>query len=295
MQHVKKISFGAITITVAIILLLTLLPIVNEEGGGETNENILNVFILSGQSNAQYFQEDIAITNQLNGLPQNTAFYYGTASQPAEYSDTWVSDYPHYSIFSMTDSNGNYTIGSLEPGFAQTFCEKTRQKVLIINVARGGASIADFMPGSYLDIYSNTIITDAMSKIPTDFTVVKCSLIWIQGEADRSMSPDEYVADLATVISKYQRDGYKTVLLSKVRTQWSPEIATIQSEFADSKSFIKITSLPDTFSISAGTMASDNLHYSQLGRNQLGEELGSMTFTTSVPSNHRTLHRASFL
>lgn len=239
----------------------------------DDDEDLLHVFMLCGQSNAQYYQEDITVANELPKLDENTAYYYGSPSAPAEYSDDWQTQYESYQIYSMTNSSGEYTIGSIEPGFAYGFYERTGDKCLIINTARGGASINDFIPGGYLNDYVSTLFEDALNKIPSETKYKLESTIWIQGEADRYMSPAEYVSKYALLQDFFDELGLKTTIMSKVRSQWSPAISNAQKEIASDDKNVSLCDIADTFTISSGTMAADGLHYSQKGRNILGMEL----------------------
>ena len=267
----SKVIQMSVLATVAIILIGSLWSgILNDP---EEEDDVLHVFMLCGQSNAQYYQEDVTVANQLNGIPENTAFYYGTSEAPAVYSNDYQSEYESYQIYSMTDSEGKYTIGSIEPGFACGFYERTGQKCLIINTARGGASINDFLPGAYLNTYVTTLFEDALSKIPSTTEYKLESTIWIQGESDRFMTPADYESKFATLQDFFEGLGLKTTIMSKVRSQWTPAISNAQIEIAAEDKSVSLCSLADTFSIAAGTMASDDLHYSQKGRNILGMEL----------------------
>lgn len=271
----------AIFATVAIIMVSILAMVINDQSEEYVDDDdSLYVFVLSGQSNAQYYKEDIDVANELAKIPYETAFYYGTDSDVIEYSNDYADHLSEYSIHSMNDENGDYVIGSLEPGFASAFYKSTGKKCLIINTARGGSSISDFMSGEYLYTYNNAIISDALSKIPSNFEVKKTSWIWIQGESDRLMDPSVYAEDFDKLVGIFEVLGFDSALMSKVRSQWAPAISNIQTKIANSSSNIRITDIADSFSKSDGTMDADGLHYSQSGRNILGETLGSMAPVT---------------
>lgn len=279
----NKLPTVVITAVVALILIATTASLI--PNSSEDNEDDLYVFILSGQSNAQYYQENVTVANELDPVPYGTIFYYGSEAQPAEYESDWATTYGSYDIYPMNTPAGTYTIGSDEPGFASQFYKLTGHKCLIINVARGGASISDFVPGAYLYTYAHTLINDALSKIDEKYTIVKASWIWIQGEADRMMSPELYKTQFSKIKADYMGLGFNTTLLSKVRPQWSPSISTTQQEIINKDPSIHGTGIAETFSLTNGTMAEDNLHYSQKGRNILGGELANLTFVKHSQDN----------
>lgn len=267
----------AIFATVTVIVIAAAIMIINDQTEEYNSEdNDLYVFLLSGQSNAQYYKYDLSVANELPKIPYGSALYYGTSETPAVYSDDYTSKISEYGIHSVTDESGSYVIGSIESGFSYGFYERTGKKCLIINAARGGASINDFLPGEYVNTYTNTILADALSKIPAEYNIKKTSVIWIQGEADRLMPASEYESKFIELVDYFDSVGFDNVLMSKVRAQWSPIISNAQKDIAKTIKSVKITDLPDSFSLAAGTMDPDGLHYSQEGRDDLGKNLAFM-------------------
>lgn len=274
MSQIIKIAIFA---TVAVILVSVLAVIINDQSEDYvSDDDALYVFVLSGQSNAQYYKEDVTVANELPKIPYGSAFYYGTDSAVIEYSDDYADHLSEYSIHSMNDADGDYVIGSIEPGFASKFYENTSKKCLIINTARGGSSIADFMSGEYLYTYNSAIISDALSKIPANYEIKKTSWIWIHGESDRLMDPSVYAEDFSNLDGIFSNLGFDSALMSKVRSQWAPAISNVQITISNTLKNVKITDIADSFSKQDGTMDSDGLHYSQAGRNILGGALASM-------------------
>lgn len=233
----------------------------------------LDVFLMTGQSNAAYFQAD---KTKADPVPApGTAYYYGTSS-------TFRPTYPDGGTFlSMTASDGSAAIGDKATPFAAKYYELTGHKVYWICGATGGRAIATFQPTAGTSwAWMQSAIYYAMGAIDTDrFIPVIKSYMWIQGEWDKSNPVDYYVEEFLNMNSAILKGklGIKPdhCFIAKVATKDGGNASIAQVQLArDYPDIITMaTEAADTFTVDNGLMASDDLHYSQLGDNIIGVDL----------------------
>ena len=248
----------------------------------------LDVFLLMGQSNAAYFIYDPATATPSPAM--GTAYYYGDENGPIFYGQPSAPSYDtSFQSYSMRDmeSNAGNAIGHLEIPFSAKYTEATGNKVYIINASMVGTSIQYFAPDQYTYNYCKKVFDHALDSVnPTYYSISVKSLIWIQGERDYNMSIDQYksyfVDITESMINKEFNKDYsiKNFMISKTRVidpTGTPSgvnainSAEAQKELATEYSYIHLaTDIADTFTVANGLMESDNLHYSQLGQNQIG-------------------------
>lgn len=233
----------------------------------------LDVFLMTGQSNAAYFSADPATASPVP-LP-GTAYYYGTSA-------TFRPSTPDGGEFlSMTTATGTAAIGDKAPSFASKYYELTGHKVYWICGATGGRTIATFQPPDGTSwIYMDGVVDYAMNAIERDlFIPIVKSYMWIQGESDRNNSIDYYEDQFLKLNSSimYGKLGYSFdhCFISKIAAKDGGNAALAQIALADNHpGIITLSSTTaDTFTVENGLMASDNIHYSQAGDNIIGVEL----------------------
>lgn len=242
----------------------------------------LDVFVLTGQSNAAYYNParyDPATAAPIPAL--GDAYYYGTETAPVAYVDNFTPD-STFGLFQMTNLDGSAKIGNIELPFAGQYTKETGHKVLVVNGARSGTSITTLIPGGNVFGFMQTAFSDATSKISDQYyTVSYKGYMWIQGETDKNMDVSLYKQyfldiyrslsgqDLAHVFSEH---ALPICAISKVRAVDGTNPSAAQIELAEENAGIYLaTSISDQFTISNGLMISDNVHYSQLGDNAIGK------------------------
>lgn len=242
----------------------------------EANPDAVNVFLLAGQSNAQYFRTDVTVANaELASIPDDSAYYYGTDEMPlspgAWSNMNYDTTLESYSIHPMVNG-GEYTIGGVEAALASGFVTDTGEKCLVINVGIGGVSVGMYTPGGLAYDYAKKVFFNAISKCPSDWVLNKCSVVWIQGEANTSTPVAEYMEDFIIMWDAMRSTfGFDSILISKVRAVNGVNSSVAQIYLADSVPGVYMaTEVSDTFTIDNGLMTSDDLHYSQKGDNLIG-------------------------
>lgn len=244
--------------------------------GMDPDPEAVNVFVIAGQSNAQYYKTDVQIANaELAHIPDDSAYYYGTSELPISpgvwsnmnYDTTLAS----YSIHPMI-SGGDFTIGGIDAALASGFVTDTGQRCLIINVGIGGVSVNMYTPGGLAYDYAHKVFFNAISKCPADWVLNKCAVVWIQGESNTATPVSEYMADFITMWDAMRSDfGIDSILISKVRAANGVNSSIAQINLAESVPGVYLaTKLADTFTVDNGLMTSDDLHYSQKGDNLIG-------------------------
>lgn len=267
---------GCFAAAVSVFLIgAVLVPAINDVSPEE-----LDVYVIAGQSNAAYFVYDLETSTP--NPEDGTTFFYGSDSGPIEYGDhndpTYDTTFESYSMTAYDDN-----LAHLESPFSATYTENTGKKVMTINIAVPGASITAWQEDGYAWEYGQAVLEHALDSIDTNqYKIVKKGFIWIQGESDYAMTVDEYKEKFLNTYDLIDGYGFSNCYISKVRCvssltgQFNPaNPAEAQVELAGEYSYIHMaTEIADTFTIDNGLMRSDNLHYNQLGQNQIGVALG---------------------
>lgn len=262
---------------IGVILLGSLLvPVLNDSTHAPAESNELNVFVLAGQSNAAYYNENVTIANENAPIKDNFAFYYGTSEAPINcgvindmsYDTTFES----YGIYSMTNSDGSFRVGNIEAPFSSYFVNETNQKILIINTGIGGVSINSYVPGTVGFDYAEDIVTDALSKIPSEFSPVLRGVLWVQGESDAALNVNTYIQKFGEMAAGFKTLGFNGVFISETKPANGGNASFAQTLIPDEiKAAYLVTDVASTFEVSNGLLASDNLHYTQKADNILGK------------------------
>lgn len=286
-----KIITVLIGATLCIVLLGSVLaPTINNVSDPEESDD-LYVYLLAGQSNSAYYNANVSVANENQKIPEGAAYYYGTDSAPIScgtitnmsYDTTFAS----YGIHSMTDSSGDFTIGNIEAPFASKFYNESRQKCLIVNAGIGGISINSYVPGTTGYNYAKAVLTHALADVPSELTVKMASIIWIQGESDAAISIPYYISQFSAMYEGLKSEfGFDSILISQTRAINGGNASVAQKLIpGEVPGAYLSTTAANSFEISDGTLASDNLHYTQKGDNILGKALAETALSVEDLDN----------
>ncbi len=183
-------------------------------------------------------------------------------------------------LSSMNDKEGNMARGNLEAALGKNLYDLTGEKVLLVNAGVSGKKIDTFVPlqgesYKYMDkVWQdiNRIIHE--KEFQKHYEPRLKSYIWAQGESDKNTAIGSYKNDymkLHEILTSLDY-GLEYGFIIKVRDVYeNPSKA--QEELANENEDIYIsTTSSDFFSVENGKMRFDDLHYSQVGDNVLGEE-----------------------
>lgn len=282
------VVIGAAT---AIILLAAFIPAMVEAVEDKGHDDALHVFVITGQSNAAYYISDVDEANEMSHISQNMAYFYGTSTTPMYYgintsSATYDTTFESYAIHDMVDSSGKYVIGGLESAFASQYVHETGNRILLINTAIGGQTIAQMQPGAVGNEYAQDVIEHAYSLIPSTEEVKFEAILFIQGESNTSTQISDYKAAFLTMAESYMEfTACDEVVIGKVRdgTAVNPSVAQIQL-CEEYDWCIMGTMISDTFNVANGLLTNDYLHYSQAGKNLVGQQMAQ-----SYVEHHTTI------
>ena len=290
------LSLAIASAVIVILLGSILIPAIDEATDiyAESGDTI-DVYIITGQSNSGYFNYNVSVANEeLPHIGQDKAYYYGTSSMPPQYGlppSTITPDptYASYDIYDMVDSSGNFIIGGNEAPFASKYVNETGRRVALINTGIGGQSITDMQPGQVGNTYNQEVISHAYADLEAKgFKINACALLFFQGETDANMSISEYKAYFKTMLASYlEESGCKSCIISQVRPYNAPNPAEAQEELAKELSNVYMGSTASsTFTIENGRMLSDNVHYSQYGKDIIGPQLAETAISVEFPTAH---------
>lgn len=266
-------------VVVAIIVVVSLLPVLTETADSVNGEDNLEVLVIAGQSNAAYRQVDVSLINEEIPQPVTNVYYYGTSTQPIWFgypsNPTYDQTLESYGIYSMV-SNGQWKIGGYEPVLAESISKKSNCDVLIINVGISSATIANLTPQQIGGEYTAKVIEDALSKVDSKYNINKLGYVWIQGESNAGSTVDGYIQQFNIINDWYHEQGFEKCYMVQTRPANSGNAAIAQLKICqDDPSVILASTAPSTFTVDNGLMVSDDLHYSQQGRIVVGEDINS--------------------
>lgn len=232
----------------------------------------LDVCLMLGQSNSAYV---IADPSQAPVPVPGTAYYYG--SDDGDYSRI---KFASATMHSMTNPDGTAATADKAPSFAIKYNEITGHRVYWVCGSINGKSITTFDPdGGTTWNYADEVVEYAIKALDKRyFTYDSIAYMWIQGEADRTMTVDEY-KNRFLEMNKAIMDGglagqeFHHAFISKVRTESS---GTAQVQLAEEypDMITMATTIAETFTQANGLLAPDNVHYTQAGDNLIGTALG---------------------
>lgn len=252
----------------------------------DDGDDATDVIILMGQSNAKY-RPDSAIPSEASPVPEpGRAWYFGTEAQPTGFT----VPLSECGVWPMSDANGS-RIGDKWPSMAATYTEITGRSVAMLYLAEGGKSITTFDPtGSegYLWQKSRPMAEGAMKAFEdAGLKIGRVSVVWIQGESDKTMDPAEYQARMLKLFETILNGGLGVsvdgpIWICKTRTATAPGPAAAELQFCkDHPGIARIASeAADGFTQANGLMW-DTYHYTQEGNNIIGSSVG-MTMANGV-------------
>lgn len=269
---------GIVIIAVAVLLLPVVVSVSEDPDAWEGE--VLDVFIIDGQSNAAY-GSDIAnpsvVAQDFPNAPSKKLLYYGTSEKPTTYglpgNPNYDTTFESYGIHEMY-SNG-WIIGGYEPGIAYKISQRSGHDVLIINVAVPGATVAQLSPSGECGIYGHAVLEHALDAVRNQYdTLNMLGYMWAQGEADYSTSISLYESDFMKINKEMGKFGSDQCYIIKTRAKWGNSVAAQTDLVHEYSNIVLATAITDTFSVSDGTLMSDNTHYTQKGRDIIANIVG---------------------
>jgi len=262
----------------------------------QEENNTLDVVIIDGQSNAQYWgwgANNLCSPSIVNasGLeaPTHNLYYYGDSTPtyygPVYTNPTYDTTLTSYDLHKMYD--GEWKIGSYGPTLAKLLSERSGHDVLVIDVGVGAAPIQWLTTTGPGGMWAEKIITDALSKVPTRYHIDMLGMVWAQGESDASTAVDTYIERFNTLYNSLNdKFGLDKVYVIKTRDAVGGNSITAQEQLAaENENIVIATSITDTFTTENGLLNTDNLHYTQQGRTVIAEILGSEITFNEHPAN----------
>lgn len=246
----------------------------------EVQKGVLDLFIFAGQSNAAYYNSNGALDPaSVDPVPApGTAYYFGTDTRYDRLYHASLGGTPEFRSF--TASDGSAALGDKGAPFAGVYNELTGNRVYFVCIAISGQSIVNMDPPSGPGwTYALRVVDDAMDAVDPDlFTVVPRSYVWIQGESDREMAPSEYAERFEEINSRILSGGLGVSMdhcfVSKLNSRYAGTGGVLgMEEVVENNPSVSYAASAWDFSIDAGTLASDGVHYSQKGDNIIASEL----------------------
>ncbi|MCR5482723.1 MAG: Ig-like domain-containing protein [Clostridia bacterium] len=225
----------------------------------------INVYLLTGQSNAAYFYaepENATITKQ------GTSYQYDTVEGGCR-------------VRSLNKPDGSMLVGSIEASLCKTLYDIMGEKTLIINAGISGQPIRTFKPfdaDSFIQV--NTIWQTSTAEVASEefsshFEPRFRSYIWIQGETDDWTNSDRYKSDFLQLHKVFRSPDYFNLdycFMVMVRSVFTRPCEA-QEELAQGYEDIIMASRASQYlTMENGGLRHDNLHYAQAGDNILGED-----------------------
>ena len=265
-----------LAVIVGAILTLTLLVPTVMDYSEEGDE--IYAFVIMGQSNAAYNNNvDVSVVNadsDLSVQPKDTSYFFGyNQTSPIKYNanHSLLKTCGLYPITNGTE----FLIGGYEAPLSSIFYEKTGQKSMFINVGWDGQSVEMFQPGEEGYEYATDAVTEALSQARGQGYDVKYGgILWVQGEANRYDTVDDYEKWFKNVWKGVQKWGFTNMMISQTREGQGGNASIAQEDLAATVPGVYMaTEVSNTFSIEAGTMQTDNMHYTQAGRIIIAEDV----------------------
>ncbi|CAJ0592366.1 unnamed protein product [Cylicocyclus nassatus] len=233
-------------------------------------ENVLDVFLLAGQSNAAYGVYEVS---EAAPAPEyGTSYYFGTSTNPVYFLGSTIMS-GTYSLagmgaYDMCNTSGTPKIGNVELPFAGEYTQYSGHDMYMINCGVSGTSISDWQPGEYCYTYALDVFTTAMEQIDvSQYSAVNlCSILWIQGENDAYMIATEYVDLFLTMWAsmqtwEYSSQHFEQIIISQTRYASAPNSSIAQKMLGDgdySGVYLGCT-LANSFSTSSGSLVADGI------------------------------------
>ena len=260
---INNLLKGTLAVIVATIVIMSMLPLFQE-----FDDDVLDVIVIDGQSNAEYYRDNngmvnISEVNSVLGAPHHKILYYGTSTQPAGYHQR--NDLDSYSIHEAY-VNGSYVVGSLLAPLGYYYSEKSGHDILIINAGVAGSPIEGLVPDSTGGEWRSDLIDHVMPLIHGYSKINKIGWVWLQGESDKNTPISSYKESFYEIQEYYETIGYDNCYIVKTMYEHGKNATIAQAQLIIESSNIYLgTDITDTF---PGTpmMKADNVHYTQAGR-----------------------------
>lgn len=239
----------------------------------QVQKAILDVYLFTGQSNSCYSDGDPSTATPVPNLGTS----YAWMLENGVFGPIRIGQYAAFRP--MVSTEGECLTADKAIPFAATVNNLTGHKVYFICGGWGDRTVSTFEPGGTTWTYMKKTVNEAMEAIDADlFDVNTCYYCWIQGEADKNTAIEDYIESFRIVNDAIQSGelGYtfSHCFISQINAYWgNPTIAL--AEIAET--FPNVTmgsSAPYDFTVGNGLMGSDRIHYSQLGDNVVGVDLG---------------------
>lgn len=237
----------------------------------------LDVYLITGQSNSTHSSyDDLSLAEP---LPRPGTAY------------AWMTEDGQFGTFTaglepamrpMVSVDGVAMTGNKAPAFAATANEITGNKTYWICGGLPGVSVGYFDPnGSAGWNYMKGVVSNAMNAIDSKlFEVHTICYMWVQGETDADMSVERY-KEIFLRIHDAMLGGrlgwdFGHCFISLITSQHGGNARQAQLDLAQEypETITIATEVADTFTIDNGLMGADGLHYTQMGNNIIGADLG---------------------
>nr|WP_315020905.1 sialate O-acetylesterase [uncultured Aminipila sp.] len=224
----------------------------------------LSIYLITGQSNASYYYAEPELATVTK---PGTAYHYSELAGGVE-------------ICPMNNEDGTMKRGNLEASLSKTLYDLTGEKVLMVNAGVSGRKMETFVPLGGESYQYISKVWQIIQRYINDEEFLSHyeprlrSYIWAQGESDNDTDIGVYKSDYMKLhqILTGSDYGFNYGFIIKVRSIY-PNSAEAQEELANENQDIAIaTRSSDHFTVENGKMRFDDLHYSQIGDNLLGDE-----------------------
>lgn len=247
----------------------------------------LDLILIWGQSNASY--RNAVVSEAINpGL--NAGYYFGQDDQLGSAAGEGETDPATCDFYTLVDDDGALRIGDMGPALAKAYHEKTGHKAYLVNAAIGNKWILLFIPYEQMWTYCDNIVSAAINAVDlSKFDLHLVGYVWSQGEANASNSVLDYKTwfmmsynSMASgVLSGHVFDK---VFIIETKPQDGGNATIAQRELAAEYDGVYMGSTaPESFTVENGLMGTDGLHYSQLGKNIIGTQVGGVIGDTVSP------------
>lgn len=230
----------------------------------------LDIYMITGQSNASYYYAEPQLATVTK---PGTAYHYSELIGGEQ-------------ICPMNNKDGSMARGNIEASLGKQLYELTGEKLLMVNAGVSGQKVDTFVPNdgsSYQHMeYVWSVIQKHLDEdeFQKHFEPRLKSYIWVQGESDGTTDINSYKENYMKMHQVLTGDEYGFqygfIILTKSKFTGS---YNAQQQLADENTDIAIaTKSAESFTVENGKMRFDDLHYSQIGDNLLGEETAKSIF-----------------
>ena len=244
-----------------LILACVLIPVTSHI----TDEDVLDVILVDGQSNGDYLGHrtdiiNVSVVNSELGKPTHKALYYGSDVS----SENHVSS--SYSIKEMYQ-DGEWAIGGHEAGLAYYLMEKDNRDVLVLNIAYSGKNIEYLSVGEGWDL-GKWVLAKALTDVKKSYDRIEyVGWVMIHGESDKNNPIEHYEEYFMILDDNLKEYGLEECYIVLPRKNTATNSYSAMLDLAEKHEDIQIaTDITATFTSENGLLCSDNLHYTQLGR-----------------------------